>query len=163
MSDTKINATTEGKRHLGAVIGSNDFRTKHVNEKVTDWFSQLRVLSEFSKSQLLAACASFCFGKQNKLSYFLRTIPEMNDLMQPVDKIVQNLLLPAISGEKFFAKERELYLFLVRSEGLGILFSEKICDELENLLTITAPYHHSRHKPTLCRRNKRNYQIITQA
>ena len=24
-SDTKINVTTEGKRHLGAVIGSNDF------------------------------------------------------------------------------------------------------------------------------------------
>ena len=92
-----------------------------MKEKVTDWFSQLRVLSEFSKSQLLAACASFCFGKQNKFSYFLRTIPEMNDLMQPVDKIVQNLLLPAISGEKFFAKERELYLFLVRSEGLGII------------------------------------------
>ena len=73
MSDTKINATTEGKRHLGAVIGSNDFGTKHVKEKVTDWFSQLRVLSEFLKSQPLAACASFCFGKQNKFSYFLRT------------------------------------------------------------------------------------------
>ena len=41
--------------------------------------------------------------------------------MQPVDKIVQYLLLPAISGEKIFAKERELYLFLVRSEGLGII------------------------------------------
>ena len=27
-SDTKINVTTEGKRHLGAVTGSNDFRTK---------------------------------------------------------------------------------------------------------------------------------------
>ena len=26
-SDTEINVTTEGKRHLGAVIGSNDFRT----------------------------------------------------------------------------------------------------------------------------------------
>ena len=27
----------EVKRHLGEVIGSNDFRTKHVNKKVTEW------------------------------------------------------------------------------------------------------------------------------
>ena len=120
-SDPKINVTTEGKRHLGAVIGSNNFRTKYVNEKVTDWCNELKILSKFEKSQPQAAYAAFCFGEQNKFSYFLRTIPEMNDLMQPVDKIVQNLLLPAISGEKFFAKERELYLFLVRSEGLGII------------------------------------------
>ena len=35
-SDTKLNVTTEGKRHLGAFIGINDFRTKCVDEKVTE-------------------------------------------------------------------------------------------------------------------------------
>ena len=35
-SDTKINVTTEGKRHLGAVIGSNDFQTKYVKENVAE-------------------------------------------------------------------------------------------------------------------------------
>ena len=60
-------------------------------------------------------------NRTNLVTFYEPTIPEINDLMQPVDKIVQNLLLPAISGEKIFAKERELYLFLVRSEGLGII------------------------------------------
>ena len=32
--DTKINVTTEGKTHLGALIGSNDFPIKYVNEKL---------------------------------------------------------------------------------------------------------------------------------
>ena len=64
----------------------------------------------------------------------------MNDLMKPVDEIVQNFLLPAIIGETISEKERELYSLPVRSGGLGIpVFSEKTCNELENLLTITIP------------------------
>ena len=114
-SDTKIKGTTEGKRHLGAVTGSNDFRTKYVNGKVTAWCSKLTVLSKFEKLQPQAAYAAFFFfGKQNKFSYFLRTIPKMNDLMKPVDEIVQNVLLPAIFAQK---KERELYSLPVLSES----------------------------------------------
>ena len=64
----------------------------------------------------------------------------MNDLMKPIDEIVQKYLLPAIIGEIISEKERELYLLPVWSGGLGItLFSENICNELENSLTITAP------------------------
>ena len=78
-SDPKINVTTEGKRHLGAVIGSNNFRTKYVNAKGTDWCNELKILSVFEKSQPQAAYGAFCFGEQNKFSCFLRTIPEMKD------------------------------------------------------------------------------------
>ena len=35
-SDTKINVKKEGTRHLGAVIGSDDFRIIFVNKKVTE-------------------------------------------------------------------------------------------------------------------------------
>ena len=34
----------------------------------------------------------------------------MNDLMKPIDEIVQKYLLPAIIGEIISEKERELYL-----------------------------------------------------
>ena len=80
-SDTNINVTTEGMKHLGAVIGSNDFRTEYANEKVTEWCNELKILSEFAKSQPQATYAAFCFGEQNIFSYFLRTVPEMNHLM----------------------------------------------------------------------------------
>ena len=38
-SDTKIKVTTEGKRHLVAVTGSNDFWTEYGNEGVTESIS----------------------------------------------------------------------------------------------------------------------------
>ena len=104
-NDTKINVTIEGKRHLVAVISSNDFRTKYMNEKVTKWCSELKILSEFAKSQPQVAYAAFCFGEQNKSSYFLRNIPGMNDLIKLVDEIVQNVLLPTIIGETISEKE----------------------------------------------------------
>ena len=65
-SDTKINGTTEGKRDLGAVIGSNDLRTKYVNGKVTGWCSELKVLSKFEKLQPQAAYAAYFFFLVNK-------------------------------------------------------------------------------------------------
>ena len=70
-SDNKINITTEGKRYLVGVQGSNDFRRKHVNKEVTEWYGELKILSEFAKSQPQAVYVAFCFGEQNKFSYFL--------------------------------------------------------------------------------------------
>ena len=88
-ANTKINITTEGKRHLGAAISSNEFRVKYVTEKVDEWIDELRRLSTYAKSQPQAKYAAFCFGEQNKYSYFLRTIPGMNKLMKPVDEILK--------------------------------------------------------------------------
>ena len=98
LRDTKINVTTEGKGHLGEVLGSNNFRRKYVNEEVTKWCSELKILPDFAKSLPQATYAAFYFGERNRFSYFLRTIPEMNDLMKPVDEIVKTFLPPAING-----------------------------------------------------------------
>ena len=106
-----INVTTEGKRHLGAVIGSQDFRIKYANAKVAEWCKEIKTLSEFAKSQPQAACAAFCFGEQNRFNYFLRTIPGMNELMKPADEIIQNEFLPSLSGEAVTEKEREYILY----------------------------------------------------
>ena len=100
----------------------------------------MNILSKFPKPQPLAAYAAFYFGDQNKFSYLLRTIPEVNDLMKPADELAQNFLLPAIIGETISEKERKLCSLPVRSKGLGIpLFSEKKYNEMENSLTITVP------------------------
>ena len=44
-SDSEVNITTDGKRHLGAAIGSNEFRIKHVTEKVKESCEELKTLS----------------------------------------------------------------------------------------------------------------------
>ena len=96
LSDSKVNIIREGKRHLGAAIGSNEFRIKYVTEKVNERREELKTLSNFAKSQPQVAYAAFCFGEQN--SYFLGTIPSMSELIKPVDVIIQNDLLPSIIG-----------------------------------------------------------------
>ena len=122
----------------------------------------MKILSEFAKTQPQAAYAAFCFGEQKKISYFLQTVPEMNNLMKPVDQIVQNFLLPAIIGETIPERERELYSLPVRLGCLVIpVFNEKTCNELKNSLIATehlvaliiAPGY----KLTKCSQNKRNY------
>ena len=80
-----------------------------MKENSTEWCNELKILSEFAKSQPQAPYALFCFGEQNKFGCFLRTTPEMNDPMKPVNGIVQNVLLPAIIGNTTSEKERELY------------------------------------------------------
>ena len=134
-TNTKINITTEGKRHLGAAIGSNKFRVKHVTEKVDEWIDELRTLSTYVKSQPQAAYAAFCFGEQNKYSYFLRTIPGMSEFMKLVDEIIKNELLSSIIGESITDKEKELHSLLTRLGGLGIpSFAEEAEDDFENSL-----------------------------
>ena len=49
------------------------------------------------------------FGEQKKFKYYLRTIPEMNVVIKPVNGVVQTVLLPPIAGEVVSEKERKLY------------------------------------------------------
>ncbi|PFX27076.1 hypothetical protein AWC38_SpisGene8223 [Stylophora pistillata] len=64
--DTKINITSEGYRHLGAVIGSRAFLEECVGEKVEDWVRQVSKLAEFAISQPQASYAAFMFGLRHR-------------------------------------------------------------------------------------------------
>ena len=69
-TNSKINNTTEGKRHLGAVIGSNEFRVKYATEKVNEWIDELRTLSTYAKSQPQAAYAAFVLESRISTAIF---------------------------------------------------------------------------------------------
>ena len=57
----EVNITTEGQRHLGAVIGSQECKDQYCREKVLGWKGKLEALSEIARSQPHAA-------------YFIRTV-----------------------------------------------------------------------------------------
>ena len=54
-SGTPINVTTEGQRHLGAVVGSQEFKDQYCREKILRWKGELEALSEIARSQPHAA------------------------------------------------------------------------------------------------------------
>ena len=138
--DTAIKFTVEGKRHLGASLGSNSFRVQYVSEKVNTWCKEVEKLSEFAKTQPHAAFSAFIHGEQHKLTYFMRTIPGMEEHLTPLDKVINDKFLPALFGSRISSVERDLFSLPIRAGGLGIpKFAEKASQEYSTSRTITAP------------------------
>ena len=135
-----INFTKDGKRHLGAAIGSDQFKTYYASKKVDEWCDEIEVLSNFAKSQPQAPYAAFCHGQQHKFSYLMQTIPGMEKVLLPLDEKIDNTFLSSVLNETITEKEREVYSLPVRLGGLGMpIISEKAKNELAASLEITAP------------------------
>ena len=60
--DTKVTITVEGKRHLGAVIGSPFFKETYVSELVKEWVLQLDELCNIAAIDPHAAYCAFTVG-----------------------------------------------------------------------------------------------------
>lgn len=119
-SNTAIQVTTEGKRHLGAAIGSDEFREKYANDKVKMWCDEMEKLAEYAKTQPQAAFAAFIHGETHRFSYFLRTIPGMEKFVKPLDEVINDKFLPALIGTSFTGSERELFSLPISLGGLSI-------------------------------------------
>ena len=57
-SGTGVNITTEGKRHLGAAIGSRSFMEEYVGKKVTKWSEEIKQVGH--DCQISTPCNLFC-------------------------------------------------------------------------------------------------------
>ena len=64
--ETEINITTEGKRHLGAVVGSRSYLNEYVNEKVEEWVKEIINLADFATTQPQASYAVYTFGLKHR-------------------------------------------------------------------------------------------------
>ena len=65
---TGISITTEGRKHLGAALGSRSYLEQYVGGKVEDCVGEVTRLAEFARSQPQASYAAFTFGLRHRLS-----------------------------------------------------------------------------------------------
>lgn len=56
--NSQIKITTDGERHMGAVVDSNEFRDMYITEKVQKWVADIEELS-IAKDEPQSALASF--------------------------------------------------------------------------------------------------------
>ena len=91
--DTAVNVTVQGQKHLGAVIGSRKYLEEYVSEKVTNWVSEVTKLAEFALSQPQACYAAYTFGLKHRWTYFLRTLPDIQDLLEPLENAISKGLI----------------------------------------------------------------------
>ena len=126
--------TTKGRKYLGGFVGKQEGSVEYVEELQSDWISQLEVLSEIAKSEPQAAYTAYTAGFQHKVTYFIRTIPELSSVLKPLDDVLNQKFIPAITeGHVMSAADRELVSLLVRFGGLGIPVYQELCDkEYEN-------------------------------
>ena len=94
-----VSITAEGKRHLGAAIGSPTFVKHYVSEKVDYWMSCAQTLKVIAKVQPYVAYCAFSHGPVGKWTYFLQTLPGISTFFNPLNyPSLKNLLLANVSA-----------------------------------------------------------------
>ena len=125
---------------MGFAIGSSDFRKVYAREKVNNWCDEIIKLSEFAKTQPHAAYSAFCHGKVHKFTYFLRTIPGMQEYIKPLEHLVTNEFIPTLLQTIITDHDRAIYSLPVRHRGLGIPILSEIWEiHYEHSKSISAP------------------------
>ena len=138
---TGIQITKEGQRHLGAALGTQTFIERYVTEKVHEWSKEVNKLAEIATSQPHAVYAALTHGLQSKWTYLTRTVPNISDLLEPLEYALRQKLLPVLTGRDGITDtERELFALPIKFGGLGIANPTKTANaQYSSSQRVTAP------------------------
>ena len=139
-AETGINITAEGRKHLGAALGQRSYLEEYVGSKVKEWISEVTLLAEFATSQPQACYAAFTFGLRYKWTYFMRTLPNIEDLLEPLERAISDVLIPSLTEHNCSVAERKLLALPARMGGLGMTNpSESAESEYSASIKMSAP------------------------
>ena len=80
-----------------------------MKDLVKDWDNRLTTLSTIPETQPQAAYLAFASGFKSKLNYFLRTMPNICQLLLPLERTIRNKFIPAVTKCRICSdKERVL-------------------------------------------------------
>jgi hypothetical protein len=119
-SKYNVKITCEGERHLGAVIGSDQFRESYINDKVSGWVADVKELTSYAEDDPQIAYCAFVKGLSLRWQYVQRTVANIGHLFQPLEKCIREEFIPNIVGRQISDKERRLFALPLRYGGLGI-------------------------------------------
>ena len=106
--------------YIGAVIGSEAFRTKYVSEKVSKWVQDVVELSKIAVEEPQAALSAYTKGICHRWTFIQRTIPDIKELFTSLEESIRESLIPAIIGRNVSDTERMIISLPMRYGGLGI-------------------------------------------
>ena len=93
-----FNITSAGHRHLGSVLGSDEFLEMFVKAKISTFADELEQLCKIAKTEPRAAYSALTHGAISKLTYLMRTTPGIAPPMTPLEHILRNKFIPIITG-----------------------------------------------------------------
>ncbi|XP_066914550.1 uncharacterized protein [Clytia hemisphaerica] len=136
---TDIKITSDGERHLGAVIGTDENKSQYINQKIDDWTQEINLLAEIAATYPQAAYSAYVSSYQHKLTYFLRTIPTINDELKRVDEAVRHRLIPSLTGGRIINDQEKKMLSLPpRLGGMGLkIYAEESSHDHRDSMSAT--------------------------
>ena len=125
-----VNITTRGKKHLGAVIGQLHYKEKFVGDLLEKWTTQIKVLAEIATFEPQMAYTAFTTCIRHRYTYYMRSIPDISELLKPLENEIRLRLIPALlEGRMCNDDERQLLSLPIRLGGMGII---NVCDVSDN-------------------------------
>jgi hypothetical protein len=115
-----VKITIEGKRHIGAALGSEGFKSSYIRGKVEKWMKDLEELVEIAKEEPQAALCAFNTGLSQRWTFVQRTMGGIGALFQPLEDVIRQRLIPALCGRLVTDLERRMLALPYRHGGLGI-------------------------------------------
>ena len=129
-SGTDVNITSYGKRYLGATLGTENFASQYVGKQALEWAEQVIRLAKIATSQPQCAYAAFRRSLSSRWTYLARTVPNISELLSPVENAIRQHFIPALTGQQVPGElERELFALPTRLGGLGIGNPTDACDD----------------------------------
>ena len=124
-----VKITTAGKKHLGAAIGTIDYREEFMTSLVRKWVDQIETLSKIAAFEPHTAYAAFTSCIRHRYTYYMRTIPNISQLLEPLEQVIRTKFLPALlEGRSVTDDERKLLSLPPRLGGMGIIIPTRISD-----------------------------------
>ena len=116
------------------------YRDEYVKDLEKDWDNHLTILSTIAETQPQAAYSGILNEFKSNLNYFLRTILSIRYLLLPLERIIRNKFIPAVTGDHICNdKERELISLTTRYRGVAIPIFHDIAEiEFMNSSRITS-------------------------
>ena len=125
--DTSVNITRREKTSWWG------HRSNGLSQGICGRVSQIlgcKALASVASFESKAAYSAFTTCIHHRYTYFMRTIPGINEFLQPLEKVIWHKLMPALpKGQSCSDNDGILLSLPVRLSGLGIIDLSKIVDE----------------------------------
>ena len=112
-----------------------------MSQQVEEWIAELEQLSIIAHSHPQAAYCAYSHGLKGKWLYLAWTVPNISKLLQPLENILREKFIPALTGRPAPSDtERELLALPARNGGLGIVNPASTADrEHQTSLHLSSP------------------------
>ena len=101
--------------------------------------NEVKRLAEFAVSQPQACFAVFTFGLKHRWTYFLRTLPDIDTLLEPLERAIAEVLIPSITERNCSSTERDLLELPCGWVDWGFYPVENAGSEYKASVSVTAP------------------------